>query len=223
MSETQSAHGAGSWGDETAALLDEAARCAGETGWSEAALREALDTTGRGAGAYPIVFAQGVAGALRDWSALLDARAEAVLAGGALEGLRVREKAAVCVMARLEAGEASKPAHAAAIRWCAPPHRAPVGAAMVWASADMMWRAMGDASNDFNWYSKRAILSGVISSTSLVWLKDHDPALAETRAFLARRIENVMQFEKVKAQAKSAADAAPDLTQILARWRYGAS
>ena len=69
-----------------------------------------------------------------------------------------------------------------------------------WQSADIMWRLAGDTATDYNHYTKRAILSSLYSATLLVWLDDESEDKAETRAFLDRRIENVMQFEKAKAQ-----------------------
>ena len=61
----------------------------------------------------------------------------------------------------------------------------------------------GDVSTDFNFYTKRAILMGVYSATLMRWFTDDSADGSATDAFLAARIENVMQFEKLKAQAKA--------------------
>ena len=79
------------------------------------------------------------------------------------------------------------------------PHHAAEGAALIWGTADRIWTTLGDSSRDVNWYTKRATLSGVYSSTLLYWLGDHSADHADTRAFLDRRIEDVMRFEKLKA------------------------
>ena len=79
------------------------------------------------------------------------------------------------------------------------PMHAADGAKALWSTADAIWDALDDPSDDFNWYSKRAILSGVMSSTLLYWLGDHSEGQAASWEFLDRRIENVMQFEKLKA------------------------
>ena len=71
---------------------------------------------------------------------------------------------------------------------------------------------LGDTSEDVNWYTKRATLSAVYSSTVLFWLGDTSEGHAETWAFLDRRIENVMQIEKVKAQVNSS----PTLSMLMA-------
>lgn len=83
------------------------------------------------------------------------------------------------------------------------PMNAPEGAKLVWETADHIWRALGDTSEDGNWYSKRATLSAVWASVVLYWLGDDSPEYQKTRDFIARRIENVMQVEKVKGQLRA--------------------
>jgi ubiquinone biosynthesis protein COQ9 len=83
-----------------------------------------------------------------------------------------------------------------------------------------MWRAAGDTATDFNFYTKRAILGAVYSSTLLAWLSDESQDMADTRAFLRRRIEGVMRFEKAKAQWRGMAERLPDPVRFLGRLRY---
>jgi ubiquinone biosynthesis protein COQ9 len=78
-----------------------------------------------------------------------------------------------------------------------------------------MWRAAGDTSTDFNFYTKRGILAGVYSSTLMRWFSDDSADEKATTDFLAARIDNVMQFEKFKAEAKSMFDRLPPLSDIL--------
>jgi ubiquinone biosynthesis protein COQ9 len=79
-------------------------------------------------------------------------------------------------------------------------------------AADAIWTKLGDTSDDINWYSKRAILSGVYGSTLLFWLGDTSDGYAATWAFLERRISNVMQFEKLKSQVRGN----PVLSKLMA-------
>ena len=69
-----------------------------------------------------------------------------------------------------------------------------------WRSADIMWRLAGDTATDYNHYTKRAILAGIYSATLAVFVNDESEGKADTHAFLERRIDGVMKFEKVKAQ-----------------------
>jgi ubiquinone biosynthesis protein COQ9 len=73
---------------------------------------------------------------------------------------------------------------------------------LIWGTSDLIWTTLGDTSDDYNWYSKRTILSGVYSATLLYWLGDQSDGHADTWDFLDRRIDNVMQFEKTKAKLR---------------------
>lgn len=116
-----------------------------------------------------------------------------------LMAMRIRDRITHAVRVRLEASE-DKEAVRRGVTLFAMPHFAPEGARLIWATCDQIWNAVGDSSTDGNWYSKRAILSGVYSSTVLFWLGDDSHDGQATWDFLDRRIENVMQFEKTKAQ-----------------------
>ena len=84
----------------------------------------------------------------------------------------------------------------------------PLALRLGWRSADLMWRLAGDTSTDFNHYTKRMTLGAVYASTLLVWLDDQSEGWADTAAFLDRRIDDVMQFEKWKAGVARLGDAA---------------
>ena len=63
---------------------------------------------------------------------------------------------------------------------------------------------------------------GVYSSTTMIFLDDESAELADTRAFLDRRIDEVMRFEKAKARWKGAAGPHFSLSRLLGRLRYPA-
>ena len=63
-----------------------------------------------------------------------------------------------------------------------------------------MWRLAGDTAADFNHYTKRATLAALYAATLSVFAGDTSEGKAETLAFLDRRIEGVMRFEKAKAR-----------------------
>ncbi|MEZ5751381.1 MAG: COQ9 family protein [Paracoccaceae bacterium] len=127
----------------------------------------------------------------------------AMLAGYAardLSNMRYRDKVTALVRLRVELADKEAVQRGAAL--LALPQNALAGAGAMWGTADAIWTALGDTSRDGNWYSKRAILSAVLSSTVLYWLGDDSADHAETWAFLDRRIEDVMRFETAKAQAR---------------------
>jgi ubiquinone biosynthesis protein COQ9 len=98
------------------------------------------------------------------------------------------------------------------------PQNVPLALRISWRSADLMWRIAGDTSTDFNHYTKRITLGGVYGSTLLVWLDDQSEGWMETAAFLDRRIDDVMKFEKWKAQWRGSEHLS--LSRFLGRLRY---
>lgn len=118
-----------------------------------------------------------------------------------LSALRYSEKVAALVRFRLEAIE-DKELVRRGMTLFSLPHHAVDGAQALWRTVDKIWTALGDTSDDINWYTKRATLSGVYGSTVLFWLGDDSDGHAKTWDFLDRRIADVMQFEKVKAKAR---------------------
>ena len=80
-----------------------------------------------------------------------------------------------------------------------------------------------DKSTDFNFYSKRGILTGVWLSTLTRWLADESEDEAPTRAFLDARIDNVMQIEKVKGKVRELNIDPAKPVEWLAKLRYPAA
>jgi ubiquinone biosynthesis protein COQ9 len=134
--------------------------------------------------------------------------------------MRVRDRVGAAIRARLKVQAPDKAAAAALARWLARPSRAPLAASLVWRSADAVWRALGDRSTDENFYSKRVILAGVLTAVYVRWHADEDPAMAATHASIEARIDNVMQFEKLKARARPLGRWAESAVAAAARARY---
>lgn len=113
------------------------------------------------------------------------------------DNLKIRERILESVMARFEVMEPHREAvRQLAIYWSRPT-RILSGGGVLWDVADTMWVWAGDTSKDYNHYTKRGLLSGVLSSSMLFWLQlpeDHADKLGTTRAFVARRIENVLKI-----------------------------
>jgi len=114
--------------------------------------------------------------------------------------MRFRDRVAAAIRFRLEAMEMDKEAVRRGATLFALPNHAADGAGAIWHTADAVWTALGDSSRDYNWYTKRATLSAVYSSTVLYWLGDDSPGHQATWDFLDRRIDNVMSFEGVKGK-----------------------
>ena len=114
--------------------------------------------------------------------------------------MKIREKIRALVWHRLEIMGPAREAVRRALAILAMPQNLPLALRISWRTADLMWRIAGDTSTDFNHYTKRMTLGAVYGSTLLVWLDDQSEGWSETAAFLDRRIDDVMQFEKLKAR-----------------------
>ncbi|MGF1456706.1 MAG: COQ9 family protein [Alphaproteobacteria bacterium] len=137
-----------------------------------------------------------------------------------LDTMKVRRKITEAVRVRIDAMTAHKDAAYKALQAMGHPGRGVLGLRLTARTADRIWRAAGDTSTDVNYYTKRATLSAVLGSTALFYFEDETVGHEATWAFLDRRIENVMTFEKVKAQAKSAFAGLPSPLDLLTALRY---
>ncbi len=204
-----------------AAILEAALAEAPFEGWNDAMLARAADHAGHGEGDIALYLPGGVIDLLAFWSESADASAEAAIRESA-QPMKIREKITRAVLLRLEQYAGEEDAADRARARLLLPDAAARGARLLWSTSDMIWRAIGDTSTDGNFYSKRTILSGVYASTLAMFLRENDPAKPNTKAFLDRRIQNVMEFEKVKAQARKLTCRLPNLVELAARARYGA-
>lgn len=123
------------------------------------------------------------------------------IAGADFADMRFRDRIATAVRFRLEAVE-DRELVRRGVTMFAQPQYAGDGTRAIWNTCGLIWEALGDTSDDINWYTKRATLSGVYSATVLYWLGDQSADHLATWDFLDRRIENVMQIEKLKAQVR---------------------
>lgn len=179
-------------------------------GWSEAAFRAAVADTGMEMVEARASCPRGALDLAVAYHKKGDAMMLARLRDADLSAMRFRDKVAAAVRYRIEAID-DKEAVRRATTLFALPHHVPEGARLIWMTADAIWTALGDSSDDINWYTKRATLSGVYSSTVLYWLGDDSLDNQATWEFLDRRIEDVMRIEEVKAKLREA----PVLSRLM--------
>lgn len=203
------------------AILNAALQDAAFDGWTDVTLGKATVKAGLPKGAQSLYFPDGVLGVIEFWSAQMDATAREKIEALDLDGMKIRDRITQSVIIRLSETAGHEAAARRAQARLSLPDGATTAAKLTWAASDMIWRAIGDTSTDGNFYSKRAVLSAVLASTGPTWLSDTLPNKPEARAFLDRRIANVMQFEKFKAQFRKATQDLPNPAEVLGRMRYG--
>jgi len=191
-------------------------------GWTDRAIARGAADLGLDESFARLAFPGGAIEMLEYWMSRADDAMTAELERRGIDEMRIRERITAAVRVRLEQAAEHREAVRRAAGLLALPQHADLAARSLWRTVDAMWRAAGDTSTDYNYYTKRAILSGVYSSTLLAWLGDESEDFAGTWSFLDRRIENVMQFEKAKGRLLKGRESWPSLTRFLGRLRYPA-
>lgn len=156
------------------------------------------------------------------WFASIDRCMTEVLPPEKLAAMKVRERITALVEARLDSLAAHRETLRRALAILAMPQNVAHGAKLGWRAADLMWWAAGDTATDYNHYTKRAMLGAVYAATVTVFLDDESEGQADTRAFLSRRIEGIMRFEKAKGQFLARTSHRPSLSRFIGRLRYPA-
>ena len=190
-------------------------------GWTPRLLAEAAEAAGVSHGEMRLAFPGGVPDLADFFLEDGDRRMEEALAAEDVGALKIRERITLAVRTRIEVDLHHREAMRRAVTLFALPTSGTRGAHSLYRTVDAIWRAIGDTSTDFNFYTKRATLAGVFSSVTLYWFSDDSENYRRTWAFLDRRIEDVMRFERVKAGVKGIASKLPDPISLLGRLRYG--
>ena len=167
-------------------------------GWSDATLNAAITESSVAPGLARALFPRGGIDLALAHHHQGDRQMIDALAATDLVSLRFRDRIATAVRLRLAHADRDLVRRGSAL--FSLPQHTPEGARAIWGTADAIWVALGDKSNDINWYTKRVTLSAVYASTVLFWLGDDTPGHSATWDFLNRRIENVMSFEGAKAR-----------------------
>jgi len=189
-------------------------------GWGDEARDMAADAAGIDRDLARLAFKDGAAAMIDAWFADIDLAMAAALPPELLGAMKVRERITRLVEARLAAIAPDREALRRALAVLAMPQNLLLAARIGWRSADRMWRLAGDTATDYNHYTKRAMLGGVYAATVAVFLDDDSEGHADTRAFLARRIDGIMRFEKAKAGMVRRAEYRPSLSRFVGRLRY---
>jgi ubiquinone biosynthesis protein COQ9 len=184
-------------------LADTVAANATFDGWTEATIAAAAQALGLPEGEALRLFPGGPLGVLEYVSSRADARTVADMEAAGTAGMKVRERIRTGVHLRLEKHTGTPDSARRALSLLALPLNAVLGAKLLYRTVDAIWYAAGDASVDFNFYTKRATLAGVYSATLLYWLNDRTPGNEATWAFLDRRLEDLMRIEKFKSQVRA--------------------
>ena len=191
-------------------------------GWSDAAVAAAAAELGVPADRARLTFKDGPVQMIDAWFDAVDRAMLLAFPPERIAGMKIRDRIRELILFRFELILPQREALRRALAILALPQNLPEAGRLAWRAADRIWRVAGDTATDFNHYSKRGMLIGVYGSTSLVFLDDGSDGLAETQAFLDRRIDDVMSVEKAKARWRGTSAKMPSLSRFLGRLRYPA-
>ncbi|ATE62991.1 COQ9 family protein [Rhizorhabdus dicambivorans] len=189
-------------------------------GWADAALAATAAGLGVPADRAALCFPGGTIDMIDAWFAAIDRTMTAELAARDLAAMKIRDRIRTALLIRLDLATAHPDALRRAMAILARPDHLAHAGKLAWRAADAMWRAIGDSSVDFAWYSKRTTLAAIYAATITAWMDDDSEGFADTRAFLDRRIDDVMKFEKLKARMKPDPDRHFSPARFLGRLRY---
>lgn len=191
-------------------------------GWGDLALEQAAAALGIPPERARLAFPGGAVAMIDAWFAEVDRQMAAALPPEALAAMKVRERIAALVRARLAAVGPYREALRRALAILALPPNAPVAARLGWRAADAMWRLAGDTATGTAHYTKRATLAAVYAATLLALMDDDGEDMAATLGFLDRRLDGVMRFERLKARLRPDPGRRFSLVRLAGRLRYPA-
>ena len=204
------------------AMAPKVAEAAIFDGWGDDAVAAAANDLQVDPDVAALVYPGGAMDMIAAWIETIDTQMAAALPQDALAKMPVRERIRSLVQFRLDAVTGQEEALRRAMAIMAMPQNAARSLKTGWHSADIMWRLAGDTATDYNHYTKRTILAGIYDAALAVFVGDDSEGKADTKAFLARRIDGVMKFEKAKARLLNPDRESFSLTRLLGRLRYPA-
>ena len=201
------------------ALLEATLAHAAFDGWSQKALEAGAKDAGIPADRVINAFPGGMAELLAFYHEVEDRHMLEAMVRANVADMRVRDRIAFAVKARLQRNMRHREAIRSACSFLAMPHNAPLAMRLLYRTVDAMWYGAGDNATDFNFYTKRALLAGVYSTTVFYWLNDKSAGSLETWAFLDRRIDEVMQVPKILGKFSAITDRFPNPLRVAQRMR----
>jgi ubiquinone biosynthesis protein COQ9 len=167
-------------------------------GWTRSGMRAAAARAKIDLTELPLLFPGGARDVAAWFSHWADRQTLAALKRRHIGTMKIRERIAAGVLARLEILLPHREAVRRSLSLFATPLNLPRGAKLLYNTVDTIWHAAGDRSTDFNFYTKRGLLAGAYAATTLYWLDDRSDGTEATKAFLDRRLAEVLAIPKLQ-------------------------
>lgn len=179
-------------------------------GWTERAMRDSAGMAGLDEAALARAFPNGLPDLMQHFGSWTDRQMLAALEEDwdGFRALSVPRRIRRCVAVRLDVLAPHKEAVRRLTTLLALPPYAGLAARMAYDTVDRIWRASGDASADFSFYTKRASLAAILGAVTLYWLNDQSEDHAATLGFLDRRLRDIAVTGRIARRLGRLGDAA---------------
>lgn len=190
-------------------------------GWNSTALKAGAKDSDLPPEDIMRLFPSGAGEAIRLFSALADQSMADRMAGAELDGLGLSVRVTMAIRLRIEALTPHREAARRAAGFLAMPQNATLALGCLSRTVNAIWRAAGDRSTDFSYYTKRATLTGVYGATLLYWLDDASEGSEQSWAFLDRRIEDTARVHRLRGRLRRLTAGLPDPFKLMKMARSG--
>lgn len=164
-------------------------------GWTQGVLENSAAEIGVDSSYGWRLFPKGPLEAVSDWSAFLDQEMLSLLPSP--ENQKVRERIRLAVKTRLTLLIPHREAASKTVAYLSRPPHMSSASRLIYQTVNEIWYYAGDTSTDYNFYTKRGLLSWVYMATFFYFLRDQSPNFEKTWAFLDHRLEEVLALPKI--------------------------
>jgi ubiquinone biosynthesis protein COQ9 len=128
--------------------------------------------------------------------------------------MRTHQRIREIILARLKINRKNKKLVKRTFLTLMLPQNTKIATFSLYNTVDQMWYLAGDNSTDFNFYTKRAILAFIYSSTICYWI-NHNNDNVKTKQFLDKQLTNVNKLSKKKKSFKPFFEMAPKIFSLV--------
>jgi ubiquinone biosynthesis protein COQ9 len=191
-------------------------------GWTLSVMRAAASRIGMDEAELASLFSEGPRDAVQWFSHWADRLMLETVAAQPIDGKKTGERIGLGVRTRLGLLLPHREAVRRGLSLLATPASGALGLRLLYDTVDATWYAAGDASTDFSFYTKRALLAGIVAATTLYWLDDRSEGASATDAFLERRLADAQILPRLRARLGRMAGVLPNPVRFfrLARPRF---
>lgn len=183
---------------ERALILESFLKSVPFDGWNESNLNKSTIVCGFNEGYHLILFSEGISEFTQYFHNLLNQKMTKTFLESS-SYTKISDKIIYLIELKLELYSHNKEAIRGLTQYNILPQNICASQKRLWQSCDQIWYLAGDGSTDYNYYTKRALLAAVYSSTLLYWLSDTSGNYQDTKDFLRRKIKNIGSINRWKA------------------------